>query len=287
MTRILIALAAAVGLGGAAAAAPLATPEEARAALGDGAVLLDVRTPEAFAEGHAPGAANVPYAAFRGPKENPGALISDAALTDALRRAGIEPGDRVIVANDGEDATAFGGMARVYWTLKSAGLEDISVLNGGYAAWREAGLPMTTEAPEVERSEASFTLSDRWAMTREEVRAVAEGEREAVLIDARPDAFLSGREKHPAAGWAGTLERAANLVYARFFGGSGTFRADAEAVREAAREAGWEPGRTVVSFCNTGHWAASNWFALSEVAGIEDVKLYPESMVGYSNAFEG
>ena len=39
-----------------------------------------------------------------------------------------------------------------------------------------------------------------------------------------------------------------------------------------------------MSFCNTGHWAATNWFALSEVAGIEGVRMYPESMVGWSNA---
>jgi thiosulfate/3-mercaptopyruvate sulfurtransferase len=37
-----------------------------------------------------------------------------------------------------------------------------------------------------------------------------------------------------------------------------------------------------VSFCNTGHWAATNWFVLSEVIGQKDVKLYPESMVGWS-----
>ena len=39
-----------------------------------------------------------------------------------------------------------------------------------------------------------------------------------------------------------------------------------------------------MSFCNTGHWAATNWFALSELAGIENVKLYPESLVGWSHA---
>ena len=38
----------------------------------------------------------------------------------------------------------------------------------------------------------------------------------------------------------------------------------------------------LVSFCNTGHWAATNWFALSELAEIENVKLYPDSMVGWS-----
>ena len=30
--------------------------------------------------------------------------------------------------------------------------------------------------------------------------------------------------------------------------------------------------------------AATNWFALSELAGIENVKLYPESLVGWSHA---
>ncbi|MEO0762771.1 MAG: NADH-quinone oxidoreductase subunit NuoN, partial [Pseudomonadota bacterium] len=57
------------------------------------------------------------------------------------------------------------------------------------------------------------------------------------------------------------------------------------AVMAAAEAAGWTPGRTVVSFCNTGHWAASNWFALSEIGGIEDVRLYPESMAGWTRIF--
>jgi len=42
--------------------------------------------------------------------------------------------------------------------------------------------------------------------------------------------------------------------------------------------------KTIVSYCNTGHWAATNWFALSELSGLKGVKLYPESMVGWSNA---
>ena len=33
---------------------------------------------------------------------------------------------------------------------------------------------------------------------------------------------------------------------------------------------------------NTGHWAATNWFVLSEVAEIQDVKLYAESLVEWS-----
>jgi thiosulfate/3-mercaptopyruvate sulfurtransferase len=39
-----------------------------------------------------------------------------------------------------------------------------------------------------------------------------------------------------------------------------------------------------LSFCNTGHWAATNWFALSEVLGQPNVKLYAGSMVDWTNA---
>jgi thiosulfate/3-mercaptopyruvate sulfurtransferase len=38
------------------------------------------------------------------------------------------------------------------------------------------------------------------------------------------------------------------------------------------------------SVCNTGHWAATNWFALSELAGQKNVKLYPGSMVDWTQA---
>ena len=58
----------------------------------------------------------------------------------------------------------------------------------------------------------------------------------------------------------------------------------ARRVHRLAEAEGFADADQLVSFCNTGHWAATNWFALSELAGIDNVKLYPESMVGWSNA---
>ena len=37
-----------------------------------------------------------------------------------------------------------------------------------------------------------------------------------------------------------------------------------------------------VSFCNTGWFASTVWFALSEVAGIENVKLYDGSLAHWT-----
>jgi len=46
-----------------------------------------------------------------------------------------------------------------------------------------------------------------------------------------------------------------------------------------------QPGAVqIVSFCNTGHWAATNWFVLSEVLHRPHVALYPGSMVDWSRA---
>jgi thiosulfate/3-mercaptopyruvate sulfurtransferase len=39
-----------------------------------------------------------------------------------------------------------------------------------------------------------------------------------------------------------------------------------------------------VSFCNTGHMASINWFVMSEVAGMENVKLYAESIVEWAQS---
>ena len=42
------------------------------------------------------------------------------------------------------------------------------------------------------------------------------------------------------------------------------------------------PDGPIVSYCNTGHWAATNWFVLSEVLGRKDVRLYYGSMVEWT-----
>ena len=57
-----------------------------------------------------------------------------------------------------------------------------------------------------------------------------------------------------------------------------------EAQRIAARlnAASGGSAADTVSFCNTGHWAATNCFALSEVAGQKQVKLYAGSMVEWT-----
>jgi len=285
MRRLLAAATALILAAGVAAAGDwkkLLTPDDL-AALSDSATVIDIRSPSDYAAGHVPGALNAPYGTWRGPTGNPGAPLSDARLTALLQGLGLTPDSRAVVTHAGRDATDFGAAARVYWTLKSAGLGEIAILNGGVGGWVAAGEPLSVEPARAEPSDARFTLSSAWRIDRAGVAEIVAGTRAATLIDARPDAFRSGDAKHPAARTAGTLEGSAQLVYETWFAEDPTEMALADRVKALAADVPGQGGETV-SFCNTGHWAAINWFALSEMAGRDDVKLYPESMVGWVNS---
>ena len=44
----------------------------------------------------------------------------------------------------------------------------------------------------------------------------------------------------------------------------------------------WRSGK-VISFCNAGELSALNWFYASEIAGLDNFVLFPESVAGWSS----
>lgn len=269
---------------------PLLTPTELSAEIAArDPLILDVRTDtgakgqSAYDEGHIPGAVTAPYGLFRGPARNPGALIPLDQLNTTLRGLGVTQSRPVVIVHQGKDETDFGAAARVYWTLKSSGVSQLAILNGGMRAWEAAKLPVTIDRTDPIPSEATFTFADTWLATTDEVKDIVDGKEVAKLIDARPESFWKGEKAHGAAAKPGTLPQSAYFTHSRWFGKDPAL-IDAAGAKTLAEQSGYHDGEALVSFCNTGHWAATNWFALSELAGIEGVKLYPDSMVGWSNA---
>jgi thiosulfate/3-mercaptopyruvate sulfurtransferase len=290
MSRLFALLALLFGAPALATAQPLITPAELSARLSEPQLrIVDIRdgkddagkTP--YEAGHIAGALPAPYSAWRGPKENPGKLPSEAALTALVRSLGIDASTPVVVVYEGSDSTDFGSAARVYWTLKAAGVPNLSILNGGVKAWRAAGLPLSADARSVAPSTYTVKIDPKYVATQDEVASVI-GKDDVRLLDARPAPYFLGQTRHTAARSPGTLVGAKNVDQAVWFAkGSGALLPTSD-VKRVAQEAGVQTDQPTVSFCNTGHWAATNWFVLSEVLGQKDVKLYPESAVGWSNA---
>lgn len=273
----------------AAQASPLLTPEQLAARLAEPALrVIDIRdgkdengkTP--YELGHIAGSLPAPYGRWRGPADNPGQVPPVEKLTALVRSLGIDAETPVVVVYEGASSSDFGAAARVYWTLKASGVKQLAILNGGVRAWRAAGQPLSTEAPRtVVASNFEVKLDPRLVATREDVRQ-AQTSRSATLLDARPLRFFTGETRHTAASTPGTIAGAKNIDNAVWFAPKSGALLDAAQVQAIARDKGVDTTQPTVSFCNTGHWAATNWFVLSEVLGQQEVKLYPESMVDWS-----
>ena len=103
-----------------------------------------------------------------------------------------------------------------------------------------------------------------------------------VLIDGRPAAQFSGKGKHSKATRFGRIPGAVNLDQATFYDDKAGRLKDTATIASLVPENLADKSVEMVSYCNTGHWAATNWFVLHELLGYENVSLYDDSMVGWS-----
>ena len=250
--------------------------------------VLDVRSAidsggaEAFQQGHIPGAIHGDYdkAGWRVTRGGvPFMLPTLPELEKLIGELGIDEDTHVVVVPAGVHFTDFGSAARTYWTLKVAGVAKVSILDGGHAAW--VAEKNETESGPSKPSPRIFSATLNKALLAEagEVQRI-EQSGGATLIDARPASFFAGKQKAPAAKAYGHIPGAVNADSATFY--------DAQANRlkphaELAAIAATLPEGPAVAYCNTGHWAATDWFVLSELLGRKDVRLYYGSMVEWTS----
>jgi thiosulfate/3-mercaptopyruvate sulfurtransferase len=246
--------------------------------------VIDIRPPKDYNEGHIVGAVNAPYGKWRGPTTNPGELPALNKLTELVQGLGLTPQTHAVIVSSGANDTDFGAAARVYWTLKVLGLEHLSILNGGIKAWKAAGLGLSTELPQVAKSDFTPSINQKLFISQQQLAKDAQSSR-AVLVDARPSDFFNGETRHVAAKTPGTLPGAVNVAHSVWFKPGTSQVLDADQAKSIAAKFNLaNTDKEVVSFCNTGHWAATNWFVLSELVGDKDVKMYAGSMVDWTQA---
>jgi thiosulfate/3-mercaptopyruvate sulfurtransferase len=239
-----------------------------------------VQVTGSYSGGHIPGSVSSPYADWRGPPDNLGALPSIDVLRGLVQRLGITASTPVVIVHEGAGPSDMGSATRVYWTLKSLGIEDLSVLNGGLDAWIAGGGPISADPVDVAPSDFAPQVSDRWRATTGQVADAVERGADVRLVDARPADFFEGLRWTAAR--PGTVSGAENLSYERWF--EGDLMVGPERARAIAEEAGLTASPVTITFCNVGHWASIDWFALSELAGIANTRLYAESMAEWTRS---
>ncbi|WP_373182452.1 sulfurtransferase [Halomonas campaniensis] len=294
-SRLLIA-AGALAIAGPAHAlhpAPLVEAEWLDQQLGsDGLVVLDVRSAiddggdrESFEAARIPGSRYSSYtdAGWRETRDDVAGLMPDVADLEALIGGlGIGNDDTVVVVAGGTGPTDFGSATRIYWTFKALGHDEVTILNGGFAGWQAQGFDVasgSTDAPEA--TDFSGSLQAHLLATTEEVESAREADEP--LVDARPPGFFTGETQSPATRAPGTIPGSANLPHdGALVERDGAYYLEPERLNANLEALGLDPQAPTVAFCNTGHWAASGWFQLSEIGGLENVSMYDGSMAEWT-----
>lgn len=229
-----------------------------------------------------PGSLKSPYSVWRSKdKTNPGALISKALIQQNIRQLGLDQTKKIVIVFQGKDFTDFGSAARVYWTLKVAGLTNLSILNGGINSWIANNYQTTSLVADYPNpSNYQVVLNQSLIAKLDEVKNINVDQ--ATLLDARIKTQYLGKTKHPAARTYGAIANSTSLPSKDFFGAKGAKLLNTNNLFQIAKQHNLNDDKPIYSYCNTGHWAATNWFVLSEVLAYDNVKMYPGSFVEYS-----
>ena len=227
-----------------------------------------------FRDGHIPGARLFSIDdASDASSPLPHTLPPAAQFADVVSRLGISSGDHVVVYDgSGSNFSA----PRAWWMFRAYGHDDVSLLDGGLAAWKAAGGAIETGDP-VTAAGGAFSASLRtgWLRNAEQVFD-AQRNGSAQVVDMRSRGRFEGTEPEPRPGLrSGHIPGSKNVPYATLVDGHGRLRSDAE-LREILQRAGIDVQRPVIASCGSGVTACGLLLAL-HVLGVTDASLYDGS----------
>lgn len=194
-------------------------------------------------------------------------LPSREAFAEMARTWGLNRGSRVVCYD--QDAGIFA--ARLWWMLRWIGHGSVRVLNGGLAAWVNAG-GKTNHGKSKTPNKGDFELSPTLTKL---CYANELPDKSRVLLDARDADRFSGR-KDPIDAVAGHIPGAVNAPFTYNIKGGKFLPADQ--LRERFEVLGVHGD--IVCYCGSGVTAAHNVLALLE-SGFDEPALYAESWSGW------
>ena len=258
--------------------ATLIAPEQLQALqASEPVVLIDTRDPEAYAAGHIPGAVNLrevfTYLASSTPD---GLKALRDTFASALGAVGLSGQETAVFYEDAMNS-GYGQSCRGYYLLTWLGYPRIKVLNGGFSAWKAAGLPVSTEAatptpatfPELPMADVMLTQADVEKALGTDV----------VMLDVRDVDEWIGESSSPYgkdfAPRKGRLPGAKWVEWYRFMKPSpqGPVIKSPDEVKAEMATVGVGTDDSIYLYCFKGARASNTFLALKQ-AGFADVRMY-------------
>ncbi|MCP3952687.1 MAG: sulfurtransferase [Desulfobacterales bacterium] len=194
------------------------------------------------------------------------------SLLAQLEQWGINQQSRVVAYDNTAGGHAYA--ARLWWLLRTLGISDVAVLNGGIEAWQAAGLSLVSgQAEAVPTQFKTLPDSNTWRDTAYIQEHLAK--HECVVIDARAKERFDGLVE-PIDPVAGHIPGSVNMPVSKNMDEQG-FLLPVEALRENyLKVMGETAPDQVIHSCGSGVFACLGVLAM-EIAGLSGSKIYPGS----------
>ncbi|MBD2234739.1 sulfurtransferase [Phormidium tenue] len=245
--------------------------------------ILDVRTnPLDYINSHIPGAVNIAENTFRGPNGRLPVQFWEQQKIEALfQEAGVNSDSHVVIYSEGNSIL---GSTQVAYLLERGSFGgEVSILDGGFKAYKDTGLPVTKEFPEY--AKGNFALEDNSdiRVSLDEVRSIVRDRSARVtFIDPRPPALFAGEEDLFIRN--GHIPGANNLPWPSFTVGEDNFHQlkTLDEIRALLAHREISPEDDIVVTCSTGREASLQYVVLKHLLGYPNVRLYEGAWTEYS-----
>ena len=244
--------------------------------------LVEVSPGNFYASGHIPGAVHVTMGELFAPGTDH-MVLDYSQMEQVLKTLGVTPNTRIVLYDEAPLYFA----ARFYWTLSYWNIANVSIMNGGTAAWKAEGKPLTKVVPAVKQLSYPLKYPPNTkidALLHPDVMyGLATGK--VLFVDTRPASYFNG-QKIAVNKWerAGHIPGAVDITAPEGVTKDGKLLSDAE-LKTIFESKGVTPDKDIITYCNTGVRASLGWFILQELLGYPNVKNYDGSMREYANAF--
>src|SRR5882724_11027551 len=197
------------------------------------------------------------------------------AFVATLERWGIDEKVQVVAYDQSNGAYA----SRLWWLLRWVGHIRVAVLNGGFAAWQQAGLPLSKQSGVRQPRRFTANRTQTGVVSTVELHEIlaagqlAAGER--TLIDARSADRFAGQNEiiDPV---AGHVPGASNHPFAHNLDAQGRFLPPHVLRTKWLETLRGQAPATAIAMCGSGVTACHNLLAL-ETAGFSGAQLYAGS----------
>jgi thiosulfate/3-mercaptopyruvate sulfurtransferase len=202
----------------------------------------------------------------------PHMLPSSTKFSSRMKKMGIGDGMRIIVY----DSYGLFSAARVWWTFRAMGHEDVAVLDGGLKKWKAEARALEDGAP-PKRSERHYTPLQNAGLVRDmaDIRQLV-AKSSPQLVDARPAGRFQGIDPEPRPGVrSGHIPGSRNVPASTLINDDGTLKSRDDLLAIFV-SAGIDPKLPVVTTCGSGVTASILSLALA-VIGQTNAAVYDGS----------